>query len=103
MVWPCSRFEERSHDADNKPEQIGHHVASLLRLIPASAPNRIFGIRSPKSNLQRPAKSVTSQLPVSQPVSRASDYFTGDWILLDFFNRFLECGDLLLEQFLATH
>ena len=101
VIWPRSRFEERSQDAGNQLEQIGHHIASLLRLILGSAPNRIFGTRRPKSDLQR--SKIGYVAVASQPVrSSASDCFTDGWILLDFFNRFLERVDLLLELFLAT-
>ena len=62
VIWPRSRFEERSQDAGNQLEQIGHHLASLLHLILGLRPNRVFG-RYPAI-----AKLVTSQLPVSQSV-----------------------------------
>ena len=39
----CSRLEERSQDAENQLEQIGHRAASLPRPLAASTLNLIFG------------------------------------------------------------
>jgi hypothetical protein len=41
-----SRPNERSQEAKNQLEQIGHQVASLSRSFPASTLNRIFGTYS---------------------------------------------------------
>src|SRR5476649_1495228 len=39
----CSRLEQRSQDAENQLEQIGHQDANLPRPLPASMLNLIFG------------------------------------------------------------
>jgi len=51
---PCSRFEERSQDAKNQLEQIGHQTGSLPRPLPASMPNLIFGTHTLFVNRTRP-------------------------------------------------
>jgi hypothetical protein len=42
----CSRLEERSQDAENQLEQIGHQAVNLPRPLPASMLNLIFGTHS---------------------------------------------------------
>src|SRR5471032_2313692 len=39
----CSRLEERSQDAENQLERIGHQAVNLPRPLPASMLNLIFG------------------------------------------------------------
>ena len=43
----CSRLEERSQDAENQLERIGHQAVNLPRPLPASMPNLIFGTHPP--------------------------------------------------------
>src|SRR6516162_2359984 len=69
-------LKERSQDAENQLEQIGHQVASLSRLSPPSMPNLIFGTHTRREVAATPGlpqlifmgiAPKKSRLPMSTP------------------------------------